>query len=213
MYEKLCEIPPDWKERLLEFFCLGLPACTIKCQASIDKDTIDRLFLAFRVAIYRYEIQALSAVSEQIALDKTMFKTKIPEKVKNEYAYKYIVFGIYQGNGKTLTFPVTGAAKRKLMTIIPRPIGLGLFFKDDRYAYILLEDNSDPMIFDEKNCRVMDRDYLNGIKGFYSYIRHWFYWYNSIPREFFYLYLKEVEWRFNHWDENLTRLLKKILDQ
>ena len=57
------------------------------------------------------------------------------------------------------------------------------------------------------------RDHLNGIEGFWSYAKHWFYHYRGVPRKYFHLYLKEVEWRFNHRSESLVALLRIILHQ
>ena len=37
--------------------------------------------------------------------------------------------------------------------------------------------------------------------------------YRSIPEAYFHLYLKEVEWRFNHRHYNLVVLLRRLLNQ
>jgi hypothetical protein len=34
-----------------------------------------------------------------------------------------------------------------------------------------------------------------------------------VPRAYFPLYLKEIEWRFNHRGENLVKLARHLLDQ
>jgi transposase len=34
-----------------------------------------------------------------------------------------------------------------------------------------------------------------------------------VPQKNFHLYLKEIEWRFNHRSENLVTLLRKLLSQ
>jgi len=57
------------------------------------------------------------------------------------------------------------------------------------------------------------RNHINGIEGFWSFAKHWLYHYRGIPKTYFPLYLKEVEWRFNHRNENLVILLRRLLDQ
>jgi transposase len=52
---------------------------------------------------------------------------------------------------------------------------------------------------------------INGIEGFWSYAKNWLYPYRSVPTKFFHLYLAEVCWRFNHRDEDLKPLLKRLL--
>jgi len=52
------------------------------------------------------------------------------------------------------------------------------------------------------------RNHINGIEGFWSFAKHWLYQYRGgIPKSNFSLYLKELEWRFNHRRENLIVLL------
>ena len=37
--------------------------------------------------------------------------------------------------------------------------------------------------------------------------------YRGVPRKYFPLYLKEIEWRFNHRSKNLVKLVRSLLDQ
>jgi len=62
-------------------------------------------------------------------------------------------------------------------------------------------------------CLQKGRDHLNGIEGFWAYAEHWLYHYRGVPTKNFHLYLKEIEWRFNHRSENLVTLLRKLSSQ
>ncbi|MDD5748402.1 MAG: transposase [Actinomycetota bacterium] len=53
--------------------------------------------------------------------------------------------------------------------------------------------------------------HLNGIEGFWSYAKTWLYHYRGVPREYFSLYLKEIEFRFNHREEDLFPLVADLL--
>ncbi len=57
------------------------------------------------------------------------------------------------------------------------------------------------------------RDHINGIEDSWPFAKHWLYQYRGIPNAYFPLYLKEVEWRFNHRNENLVILLRRLLNQ
>jgi len=57
------------------------------------------------------------------------------------------------------------------------------------------------------------RDHLNGIEGFWFFAKHWLYNYRGVPKQYFHLHLKEVEWRFNHREEDLVKLLRQLLNQ
>ncbi|MGA9840752.1 MAG: transposase, partial [Nitrososphaeraceae archaeon] len=56
-----------------------------------------------------------------------------------------------------------------------------------------------------------DTSHINGIEGFWSYAKTWLYHYRGVPKQYFYLYLKEIEFRFNHRNEDIFRLLAKIM--
>jgi len=57
------------------------------------------------------------------------------------------------------------------------------------------------------------RNHINGIEGFWSFAKYWLYQYRGIPKFYFPLYLKEIEWRSNHRNENLVVPLRKLLNQ
>lgn len=56
-----------------------------------------------------------------------------------------------------------------------------------------------------------DTTHINGIEGFWSYAKTWIYHYRGVPKQYFHLYLKEIEFRFNHRDEDLFQILANIV--
>jgi transposase len=69
------------------------------------------------------------------------------------------------------------------------------------------------VIITKEKGKPKGRDHLNGIEGFWSYAKNWLYQYRGVPRNYFHLYLKEIEWRFNHRSENLVPLLRKLMSR
>jgi transposase len=53
-------------------------------------------------------------------------------------------------------------------------------------------------------------NHINGIEGFWSFAKHKLYNYHGVSKSNFVLYLKEMEWRFNHRRENMLKELIKI---
>ena len=51
---------------------------------------------------------------------------------------------------------------------------------------------------------------MNGIEGFWSYAKHILYQYRGGSKDHFPMYLKEVEYRFNHRQENVFKQFLKI---
>ena len=54
------------------------------------------------------------------------------------------------------------------------------------------------------------RNHINGLEGFWSYAKERFLKYHGVSKNHFYLYLKEMEFRYNYRKENLYHLLIKI---
>ena len=64
---------------------------------------------------------------------------------------------------------------------------------------------------ERKNMLDDDATQINGIEGFWSYAKTWLYHYRGVPKSYFELYLKEIEFRFNHRNENIFRILTKMM--
>jgi transposase len=55
-------------------------------------------------------------------------------------------------------------------------------------------------------------NHINGIEGFLSYSKKFLIKYNGVSKNNFYLYLKEIEWRYNNRKEpNIKLKLIKLL--
>ncbi|HLD42140.1 MAG TPA: transposase, partial [archaeon] len=54
-------------------------------------------------------------------------------------------------------------------------------------------------------------NHINGIEGFWSYAKERFHKYHGINHDNYPLYLKEMEFRFNHRNEDVFKLLVDII--
>ena len=136
---KKSRISPYWKGRLLEYFCLGAPAYRLRFQVPYSQLTIQRCFRMFRETIYYDNIKDLKPLSGEIEMDETMFSGRRPGKSGWGASGKNIVFGIYQRNGKVLTFPISSRAKEIMQPYITRYTKEGsLYYTDDWFAYAFL---------------------------------------------------------------------------
>jgi transposase len=147
-------------------------------------------------------------------MDETMFGGKRAGKRGWGATGKWMVFGIYQRNGKILTSPISSRAKETMQSYITRYTKAGsLYDTDDWFTYTFLPIRGNHLVISKEKGVPKDRNHMNGIKGFWSAAKHWLYHYWGIPKAYFPLYLKEVEWRFKHQNENLVILLRKLLNQ
>jgi transposase len=207
-------IPPYWKGRLLEFFGLGVPAYRLRFQVPLHQSTIQRYYRILREVIYQQTLRELTPLYGVIEMDEAMFGGKAPGKRGWGAAGKHMVFGMYQRDGKVLTFPITSRGKKTLVPLLTAHTKAGsLYYTDDWHAYTFLDVRGDHVVIRKEKGKPKGRNHINGIEGFWSYAKHWLYHYRGVPRKFFHLYLKEIEWRFNHRDENLVMILRKLLTQ
>ena len=212
-YWQATRISPFWKGRLVEYFCLGVAAYRLRFQVPLDLKTIQRWFNMLREVLYRQSLSDLTALSGPLEMDETLFGGRRPGKRGWGAAGKHMVFGIYQRNGKVLTFPVTSRGSKTLVPLIVAHTKAGsLYYTDDWHAYTFLNIRGDHVVIRKEKGRAKGRDHINGIEGFWSYAKHWLYHYRGVPRSHFHLYLKEIEWRFNNRQENLVKLLRKYLN-
>ena len=207
-------ISPYWKGRLVEFFCLGVPAYRLRFQVPLNLKTIQRWFQILREVIYENQIQVFPELSGEIEMDETLFGGRRPGKRGWGAAGKQMVFGILQRDGIVLTFPITSRGKEELVPLMTAHTKPGsLYYTDDWHAYTFLPIRGNHVIIKKELGRPRGRDHINGIEGFWSYAKHWLYHYRGVPEQYFHFYLKEIEWRFNHRNKNLVTILRKYLSQ
>jgi transposase len=144
-------------------------------------------------------------------MDETLFGSRRPGKRGWGASGKSLVFDIYQRNGKVLTFPISSRARETMMPYIIRYTQTGsLYYTDDWFAYTSLPVRGNHIIVLKEKGIPKSREHLNGIEGFWSFAKHLLYQYRGINQVYFPLYLKEVEWRFNHRNDNLIILLSRF---
>src|SRR3989338_4580977 len=91
---------------LMEMFTLGVPAYRKLKRSDYSRPTVQRIYKIFQEAIYDYSMLELKQLSGEIEMDEAMFGGYRPGKRGWGAAGKTVVFGIYQRNGKVVTFPV-----------------------------------------------------------------------------------------------------------
>ena len=207
----------DITSHLLYLFVLGVPAYRIRWYVSISLATIEGTFRIFRQAIYHSLAEEIShlKLSGQIEIDEALFggRRRGGKRGWGSIEHKNLVFGIYKRNGIVITFPVSDRQHQTLIPLIQQHTRKGSqYYTDDHTAYATLsligKHNS---IYHGNKEYVREDTHINGIEGFWSYAKTWLYNYRGVPREYFHLYLKEVEFRFNNRNTNLYPIISKIL--
>lgn len=210
-------LPPDVVAHLLYLFVLGVPAYRTRWSVPVHLDTVERAFRVFRQAIYAASLAELERLrlAGELELDEALFGGHRPGKRGWGAAGKHLVFGIYQRGGPVITFPVPDRRHRTLLPLIAQHTAAGsVYYTDDYHAYVSLRlRGKHQRVTHKRDEFVRGHAHLNGIEGFWSYAKIWLYHYRGVPRLYFPWYLKEIEFRFNHREEDLFPLVSRFLVQ
>lgn len=81
-----------------------------------------------------------------------------------------MVFGIYQRNGKVLTFPIASRGKHDLVPLMTQHTTAdSLHYTDDWHAYTFLDFRGNHVVIRKDKGRPKDRDHFNGMEGFWFF--------------------------------------------
>ncbi|MDO8571981.1 MAG: IS1595 family transposase [bacterium] len=186
------------------------PAYRLATDLGVDYQTVTRVYQKLRLLIYHIAELEGSKLSGDIEMDESYFGGKRKGKRGRGAAGKSIVFGLLERDGRVYTRVVEGVSADDLMTVIRKKTRKGsVYYSDTFKSYNSLKRlgkhhtvNHSKSMVDKKT-----KNHINGIEGFWSYAKHILYNYRGVSKYHFPMYLKEVEYRFNHRNENLFKLL------
>ena len=100
----------DKLAHLMYLFALGVPAYRIRFYVPLSLTTMEKTFRIFRQSIYNeslLKLKELKKLSGELEIDEALFGGHRKGKRGWGSEGKNLVFGIYQRNGKVITFPVS----------------------------------------------------------------------------------------------------------
>lgn len=213
-YTRRAKISEAKFRQLLKFFSLDLDAMTIASLTGLNRNTVNRYLTLFRKRIAEF-CEKHSPFKEETGIDESYFHNKHIKKKRGRCAArKTHVFGIRKRGRKVYTEMVPDSAKTALQGIIRGHIG-----SDDGIR--LEECCSYNGLVDmgwKKHCRVnhgkdeviKGKGRLNGVETFWAHTKGRLEKFHGISDSTFYLHLKESEFRFNHRNEDIYKLLLKM---
>lgn len=173
---------------------------------------ISRRYRFFRERIAEHSEQNAKKLSGEIELDETYFGGKRKHKRGRGAYNKAIVFGIMERDGKVYTKVMPDVSKETLMNVIRERTEKGsVFYTDCFKSYKSLKQYGKHLRINKTHAFAKGRNHINGIEGFWSYAKERFHKYHGINKANYPLYLKEMEFRFNHRNEDLYRLMFNMI--
>jgi transposase len=189
------------------------PAYRIAKDLEVTYGVITRVYQRLREALYHITELEGKKLKGEIELDEAYFGGRRKGKRGRGAKGKSIVFGLLERDGRVYTRVVEHVSKEELMAVIKKKTRKGsVYYTDTFRSYNSLKRlgkhlrvNHSKSMVDKKT-----KNHINGIEGFWSFAKHILYNYRGVSKYHFPMYLKEIEYRYNHRKENLFKLFLTI---
>jgi transposase len=200
---------------IIKGFYQQVPAYRLASDLGVDVKVITRVFQRLRTILFHTaELEgAANKLSGEIELDEAYFGGRRKGQRGRGAAGKSLVFGLLERGGRIYTKVIENADAATLMAHIQQRTRKGsVYFTDLFRGYNSLRRygvhrtvNHSKQFVDRRT-----KNHINGLEGFWSYAKHILYNYRGVSKYNFPLYLKEVEYRYNHRSENLFKLFLRL---
>jgi transposase len=200
---------------IIQGFYQQVPAYRLASDMSVDVKVISRVYQHLRTIIFHTaELEGVAnKMSGEIELDEAYFGGRRKGKRGRGAAGKSVVFGLLERDGRVYTKVVENVSAATLMEHIKARTRKGsVYFTDSFKGYQSLRRYGKHHTVNHTKSHVDRRtkNHINGIEGFWSFAKHILYNYRGVSKYHFPMYLKEIEYRFNHRRDNLFKLFLRL---
>lgn len=202
-------------DKIITCFCEDINATSASKILGLNRKTINLYYNHFRHLILQ---QSLSDTAKELGvfeLDESYFGAKrVRGKRGRGAAGKTPVFGLLKRDGKVFVTIVPNCSKEELLPIIQGKILEGSTIHTDgwkAYDGLVLNGYDHYRVFHSNNEFARGKSHVNGIECFWSFAKRRMAKFNGIKSDSFILHLKESEFRFNNRDEDLKKIIKKLI--
>src|SRR5215212_5585358 len=200
--------------QIIKLFALDSTAIQITALTGLNRNTVNRYLRLIRQAIAQH-CERESPFAGEVELDESYFGARRVRGKRGRGARgKTIVFGIYKRNGRVYTEIIPNCKKASIQAIIRGKVDLTSTIHTDGFrsydGIVHMGYQKHYRVQHGKDEFVRGTAHINGIEGFWGMAKTRLVKFKGMSRSTFYLHLKECEFRFNHRDEDLYRLLLKI---
>ena len=215
-YKKRSKIFESKIREIIKLFTLDIEATKIALITNVSRNTINSIFKGIRKRIAESCEHQSPFPKGEVEIDESYFGARRIRGKRGRGAHeKHIVFGLIKRKGKVYTQVVTNCSAKELIPIIKSKVSKdSTLYTDGFKTYDGLVNfgyKKHHRIYHSKNEFANGKNHINGIENFWSVAKTRLSKYRGISKQTFYLHLKECEFRFNHREDDLYKLLLKII--
>lgn len=200
--------------QIIDFFVLEIPASKTAKTVGVNRHSVERVYHHLRTTI-AIACEKESPLGGDVEVDESYFGGKRKGERGRQVVSKVPVFGLLKRSGKVYTRIVQDVSRSTLQKIIrTKVVPDSIIYSDSFSSYdgLVLDGFKHYRINHSHEFARGKHNHINGIENFWGYAKTRLRRYHGIPRKQFYLYLKEMEFRFNNRKEpNLGELLRRTL--
>jgi len=198
---------------VIRFFALEVPANRAARELGLNRHTVERVYTVIRRALVR-ACEREARLDGEVEVDESYFGGYRKGIRGRGAAGKVAVFGLLKRRGKVYTRPVPSVSRATLRAVIRQRVRDGATIYSDEFASydgLITQGYRHYRIHHGTAFAQGRRRHINGIENFWGFAKLKLQRYHGIHRSHFLLYLKEMEFRFNHRHDDLPLLIERIV--
>ena len=212
---KHSKLTPRQHGELLKLFVAGTTARTAAELVGVHRNTAALFFRKLRERIAEHQAQEMrQAFDGEVEIDESYFGGHRKGKRGRGAAGKVAVFGLLKRGGKVYTQMIADCRRDTLLPIIRRRVAPDSVVYSDTFASyntLASEGYHHVRINHDEHLAEPGGRHINGIENFWNQAKRHLRKFNGVPKDSFYLFLKECEWRFNTGSPaNQLKSLRKL---
>ena len=201
--------------KVLKLFCADIPALTAAGLAGLSVQSTQSLDDGLRLRVLALTMEEARPFAGEVEIDESYFG---PRRVRGKRGRgaggKTPVIGLLKRGGKVFTGIVENCSQQALMPIIKgQVLSEATVYTDGWKSYdgLVLGGYKHHPIHHHQNQFARGKNHVNGIESFWSFTKLRLAKLRGIRAQYFFLHLKESEWRWHHRHDNLYLFLLKNL--
>ena len=203
--------------KILLCFCEDITATAAAKLVKVNRKTVNNYYNDIREKILKETLKETPRDDGEFELDESYFGAKrVRGKRGRGAAGKTPVFGLLKRGGKVFVKIVKNCSKEELLPVIQGKIlEKSVIYTDGWKAYdgLILNGYDHYRVYHNENEFARGKSHVNGIENFWSFAKRRLSKFNGCASDKFVLHLKESEFRYNHRDEDLLKLVTKIFNR
>jgi transposase len=190
---------------LIKLFELEVSVRKMSLQLGLSYRAVYGAVSAIRMAILSHAEDASTLLGGEIELDEAYFGGRRKGNRGRGAAGKVPVFGILEREGRVHVSVVPDVSAATLLKLTVKKVRRGSVVYTDKFGSYnsLMFCGYRHLKVDHQKYFSSGKVYINGLEGFWSWAKERFIKHHGVSKNYFPLYLKELEFRYNNRNEDI----------